>query len=196
MKKMALLFAMLSLAGPVLANDKTFEDFHAVLHLGLTGGGDKIDSGYVDASTGKAVTLSAGGLFQFGAGFEWKKPELPVSARVTLNYHVDRTSASNGSVTFSRTPVEITAAYHVDEKILVGGGARLVSGIKYKSSVSGFSTVSQNYDSTTGLLLQAAYRFNPKAEISARYVSEKYTISGYSGSLDGSHGGLFVAYIF
>jgi len=195
MKKIALLCA-LTLSGAALAEDNLFQDVRAVLHMGLTGGGDKIDTGYVNASTGEAVELSAGGLFQIGAGFEWKKPELPVSARVTLNYHADHTSADNGSVTFSRIPLEVSAAYHVDDHITLGAGARFVSGAKYKSSVSGYSSVSQKFDSTTGLLLQVAYRFNPMIEASARYVSEKYTISGYSGSLDGSHGGAFIAFLF
>lgn len=203
MKKMRMaLFCALAMMGSSAFAGVIADEISIVMQIGATAGGDKIDTGWIDSS-GKSVTVSAGGTVQFGAGLEWKPVAYPISVRATVNLHSDSESASNGSLKFERTPFELTGAYHIDDHVYVGGGMRFVNSIKYSEKVSGYSD-SATFDPTTGLIAEVGYRFNKHFQVSARYVSEEYTANKATSfneirkgeKFDGSHGGIFAAFLF
>ena len=192
MKKIrtALLCALVTMSASAFAADG---DFKVVLQMGITGGGDKLAT--VTFTDGTKESITAGGTFQFGLGAEWQPADLPVSVRATINHHFDSVNASNGDLKFKRSPIELVADYHVDDKIFVGGGLRLVNGVKYTQNVPGNSG-SVDFDNTTGLLAGAGYKFNKHFQVSLRYVSEEYTTTKTGQKFDGSHAGLFTAFLF
>lgn len=193
----ALLFGALS--GNALASDPSApREVFLALSMGLTFGGDTIDSAYY--TDGSSADIKAGGLVQLGLGAEWHRADLPISVRATLNYHADSANASNGSLTLKRIPFELLAHYHFDERFLLGGGLRYVSSNRYKRDVSGDSLNSSAYfDPSLGLVIEAAYKFNKPAQIALRYVHENYKTNGSTaikaGSYNASHVGVFFNYL-
>src|SRR5262245_28206956 len=96
-----------------------------VLGLGLTGGGDTLATVvYTDGSTD---SIKAGGLVHVFGGAEFSLGSA-VTMQATIGYHVDETSgASNGSLRFSRYPVELLGHFQVAPQVRLGGGARFIN---------------------------------------------------------------------
>jgi hypothetical protein len=162
------------------------------LGAGLTYGGDELAS--AQFSDGSSTDLRAGNLMHFKAGVRMGLGEA-VSASASIGYHVDRASASNGSITFDRFPIELLAHYAVNPQWRIGGGVRFVPSAKLNSSGVA-AGINGDFDATTGLVLEAEYLFNPNASVSFRAVSEEYKLSNSNFKRDGSHGAIYVNYYF
>lgn len=179
--------------------------FHFLLNAGITGGGDKI--GTVTYTNGTSQDITAGGLFHFGGGVLWQAPDTPLALEATVNYHVDDTNASNGSVSFTRIPVEAIAYYTGLPRWRFGAGARFVSSPEYKSEITGISNRTLKFKNTVGAIVQVGYGFTPHAWVNVRYVVEKYQPTTYTNngvtsdvsntpSFNGSHAGVNFTYAF
>ncbi|MFC4160380.1 hypothetical protein [Chitinimonas lacunae] len=161
-----------------------------LLTLGLTAGGDKL--GNMIYTNGKSSSVHAGGMVQLGAGLYWRAKDMPLSVKVTGNYHVDGATASNGDLTFRRFPIEFVGAYHFNERWSLGTGPRLVKKPKLSLSLDGQGG-SGEFDDTVGWIVEGAYNFSPKAGFVVRYVKEEYETKGYRPlKFDGSHIGLML----
>lgn len=170
-----------------------------MMSAGITFGGDKIAS--AQFTDGTSQDIRAGGLVQIGGGLIWESQDMPIAASLSVNYHVDDTSASNGSATFSRIPVEAIVYYTGVDKWRFGVGARFVNSAKFTAHIDGEDDTNVKFDNTTGALIEVGYKLSPKAWVNGRIVSEKYKPSGYDGfgnvkSLDGTHGGVNMLYEF
>ena len=175
-------------------SENTASGAHALASFGLTGGGDEI--GNLTYANGTNVTLHAGGLIQFGAGALWQFNDMPIATSLTVNYHVDRANAKNGSVRFQRTPIELLAYYTGAGKWRIGGGARFVSGAKGVVEIDGRSG-STTFSSNTGAVIEVGYGFSPHLWLNVRGVSEKYQEEiPYGKSYDGTHLGVNFVYQF
>jgi hypothetical protein len=167
--------------------------FHFLLGIGLTYGGDTLVT--VPFTDGTTDNVKAGGLLQVYGGGEYRIND-QFAVQATLGYHVsDTRAASNGSVRFTRVPVDLLALYSVTDKVRLGAGAQFVSGPELKGSGVA-SNVSQKYDSTTGAIVEGEYLFSPHVGLKLRYVSEKFTPSNGGAKVDGSHAGLMFNYYF
>lgn len=188
-KNLVCVAALLALAGGASAQGITV---HPLLGGGLTFGGDNLAT--VEYTNGNSETLHAGGLVHLYGGVEVRFTPM-VSAQVNVGYHVDNTTGSNGSLKFDRTPVELLGHFNINDQFRIGGGARFVSGAKLKGSgVLNGEVV--HFQSTTGAVVEAEYFFVRSASVKGRYVSEKYKIDGFSGEVNGSHGGIYLTYYF
>ncbi|HEY8100894.1 MAG TPA: hypothetical protein VIF82_09070 [Burkholderiaceae bacterium] len=193
-----------ALAMPVQA-DQLSGGLHPVLNAGLTFGGDTIAT--TQYTNGTSEDIKAGGLIQLGGGVLWQATDLPLATQLTVNYHVDDTTASNGNATFDRVPIELAFFYTGVDKWRFGGGARFVQTPKYRSHIDGVSDKALNFKNTTGALVEVGYGFTPHMWVNVRYVSERYKpttftnngvttdVSG-SPSYDGSHVGVNFMYAF
>jgi predicted porin len=196
MKKVVSLIAIACAAafsGNAMAQDKAAPAtaIKPFLGFGITYGGDKLATAVYD--NGSETNIRAGNLVQLTAGVEIPLGTL-FSASASVSYHVDNASADNGSLKFDRMPVEVLAHYKLNEQWRIGAGARFVSGATL--SGSGVASIPDvEFDSTTGAVLQAEYKFNPNTSLIVRGVSEKYKVNG-QGSIDGSHFGVLVNYTF
>jgi hypothetical protein len=163
-----------------------------VMGMDFTFGGDKLDTAIYQGGTTKDIT--AGGLVQFKGGAEFAiAPQWTLQA--TIGYHVDRAGATNGSIAFQRFPLEAIAFYQASQQFRIGAGLRAALSPNFsQSGVAG----NANIDLTTklGFVIEGEYMFSPQFGLSVRGVSEKYGVSGYSGTIDGSHGGIGMRYHF
>lgn len=160
---------------------------------GLTFGGDTLAN--VQFSNGSSENIKGGGLFVIYGGLEYRVGTA-VSLQATVGYHVDDTSAaSNGSVRFSRVPVDLLAFYHVNDQVRIGGGVQMVNGPELKGSGVA-SNVNLKFDNATGGVIEGEYLFNPKMGAKLRYVSVKFKPEGGGAKADGSHLGLMFNYYF
>ena len=167
--------------------------FKFLLGAGLTVGGDTLIT--VPFTDGSRDDVKAGGLVHLYGGGELRVMD-SLALQATVGYHINDTrAASNGSVRFTRVPVDVLAMYSANEKIRVGGGVQFVSGPELKGSGVA-SNVSQKFDSTTGAIVEGEYLFTPHAGLKLRYVSEKFTPSDGGSKIDGSHVGLMFSYYF
>lgn len=167
--------------------------FRFLLGTGLTFGGDTLVT--VPFTDGSQDSVKAGGLIQLYGGGEYRFAER-FAVQATVGYHINDTrAASNGSVRFTRVPVDLLALYSVTDNVRLGAGAQFVSGPKLRGSGVA-SNVSQSYDSTTGAIVEGEYLFGAHMGLKLRYVSEKFTPSGGGAKIDGSHAGVMFSYYF
>jgi len=160
---------------------------------GLTAGGDTLIT--VPFTDGSTDTIKAGGLVELYAGGEFRLAER-LALQATVGYHVNDTrAASNGSVRFTRVPVDVLALFDASDKIRLGAGAQFVSNVKLRGSGVA-SNVDQSYDSTVGAIVEGEYLFTPHIGLKLRYVAEKFTPSSGGAKVDGSHVGLLFSYYF
>jgi predicted porin len=196
MKKVVSLIAIACAAafsGNAMAQDKaaSMPAIKPFIGAGLTIGGDKLATAIY--SDGTEADIRAGGFVQLYGGLEFVVgSEWAISASV--GYHLDDASADNGSLKFTRVPVEVLAHYKLNDQWRLGAGARFVSGATLGGS-GVLSAPDVEFDSTTGAVVQAEYRFNPNASVIVRGVSEKYKFRG-NGNIDGSHVGVMLNYTF
>ncbi len=165
---------------------------HFFVGLGITGGGDKLVT--AQYTNGTSVDVTGGGLVQFNAGVDYQFTE-KFSGSLGLGYHVDRANASNGSVTFSRYPVEVLGHYSVTPSLRLGGGLRLVGGAKLQSDGVA-SGINADFGSTTGLVLEGEYVLNARYGFKLRVVEEKYKSNATQKTISGSHAGLMFNFYF
>lgn len=169
------------------------KSFHFILGAGLTGGGETLES--VTYSDGHTEKIRSGGLVAIHGGGEYRFSET-VSMQAVYGYHIDDTSsASNGSVRFSRYPFEFLGHYQVAEQWRLGGGLRVVTNAKLKGTGVA-SNVNAKFDNTTGLVLEAEYFTSRSFGVKIRGVSERYKLSGGGYSASGNHFGLYGNYYF
>jgi hypothetical protein len=165
---------------------------HPVIGMGLTFGGDKIDT--VEYENGASIDVRFGSMLTFYAGADYRITSA-FSMQATIGYHVDNAPGSNGDLRFERMPIELLAYGHIGEKLRVGGGVRYVSNPKIKSS--GAADIGDySFDNAVGGVIEAEYMVMPSLGVKLRYVSEKYKMSGMEGSKDGSHVGFLANYYF
>lgn len=187
MKKLLIGIALLC-AGIVNAQAQE-RTVRGVLGIGATGGGDTLAT--VIYTDGTTDSIKAGGLVHVFGGAEFRVgPQFTVQA--TVGYHVDETSgASNGSLRFSRYPIELLGHFQVAPQFRLGGGARFVSSAKIDSrGVLAGSRI--DFDSTVGGVVEGEWLVTPSIGLKLRYVSEKYKANGVS--VDGNHGGFYFSW--
>ncbi len=174
------------------AQPEVAKPFRFLLGFGLTGGGDKLAR--VAFTNGNSESITAGGLMHLYAGGEYRFAPA-VSAQVNLGFHVDDTSAAtNGSLKFSRMPIELLGHYAVNDKVRLGGGLRVANSAKLKGS--GVLAGSLSFKADPGVVVEGEYMTTPNIGIKLRAVSESYSIKGVSGKVSGDHVGLMLNYYF
>lgn len=165
---------------------------HFFLGFGAGAGGDDL----ITATTtkGDTETISAGNGVTFAAGVDYRiNPSFSLLASIA--YQTDRRKATNGTLEFSRVPVELLAFWHPSANWRIGGGLRYVSNAK----LTGSGVVSMpdiDFDSSTSGVIEAEYLMGPHFGFQLRYVHDSYKVDGYSGKINGDHAALGMRYYF
>jgi hypothetical protein len=167
---------------------------HGFVGMAITGGGKTLVT--VQYSDGSSHNITSGGLVDLKGGFEYRQSGSPLSIQASVGYHVDNTSASNGSVRFSRFPVELLGFWNANEKFRVGGGLRVATGAKLSGSGAASNLGSTSLGSNAGVVVEGEYFFAPQVGATLRWVDEKYTLPNGAGKVDGSHVGVRLNYYF
>jgi hypothetical protein len=188
------LAALCLFAGNVQAQTTTAAEkpLRFFVGMGATFGGDNLATARYP--NGATVNIRAGGVVQFHAGANYKFTD-KISGSLAVGYHFNRASGTNGSITFSRFPVEVLGHYAVTPTVRLGGGLRWIGGAKLSSSGVA-SGVNADFSSTTGAVLEGEYLMSNRFGIKLRYVDESYKINGVQNKVDGSHAGVVFNYYF
>jgi len=166
-----------------------------VFGFGFTGGGDAVLSPPVQYSDGTTDQLYAGSGIHIFGGIEYQAVQ-GLFWRTTLGYHFTSTApATNGDISFSRFPLELTLHTYIAPDLTIGGGLRKSLGV----SVTGTGAVSNvNYamDSNTGWLIQGEYEFNADISLALRLVRETFRVRSTLLDLDAGHVGVYLNFVF
>lgn len=159
-----------------------------VFGLGLTSGGDTLAT--VVFTDGSTESIKAGGLVHVFGGVEFRaSPQ--VTMQINGGYQVDNTGgASNGSLRFSRYPIEVLAHYQINPAFRLGGGARFVTSPKIRGS-GVLSGTDLDFENTTGVVFEGEYLVTPSIGLKLRGVAEKYKPSIGGPSADGNSIGFY-----
>ena len=192
MKKIVFaLTAVLATMGAAQAQAQNPAPLRFLAGLGVSAGGDNLASArYTD---GKSQDIKAGGGVYFTAGADYRiNPQFSVQG--TVNFHIDDTNASNGSIKFKRFPIEVLGYYHVNNDWRIGGGLRYVSGAKLSSSgaAAGMET---KFDNTVSGVIETEYFWTPQFGMKMRYVNETFK-SPYNRDVKANHVGISANYYF
>jgi len=162
-----------------------------VFGIGLTTGGDTLAS--VVFTDGSSQDIRAGGLVHLFGGVEFRATQ-QVTMQVNVGYQVDDTSgASNGSLRFSRYPIEALAHVQLNPNFRLGGGVRFVNNPKVAGS-GVLSGVNLEFDNTTGVVIEGEYLVTNNIGLKLRAVSEKYKPANGGPSADGNHVGFYFSW--
>lgn len=150
----------------------------ASVDAGLALGGDKLAT--VTFTNGDTKTLHAGdGLFA-SMGAQHNFADTDWAFRGTLGFKYNAISASNGTISFTRYPLDLLAIYSHERHHIGFGLAYDMSG---RLDMDGFGP-NADFKNAAGLVLQYQYWM-----FGVRYTSIKYKVSNCSGtcnSIDGS----------
>ena len=146
------LFSAVSLAEPIPTPQS---DTKIGLVLGFAVGGDTL----VDVSfdDGSSESVTAGGGVLVGASIEKNlnlETSYPIFAEFAFNYQTESVDADNGSVSFTRFPIDALLSTKID-KFSVGAG--LTYHLSPTLEGDGFLNVDINYDDAIGTILNATY---------------------------------------
>jgi hypothetical protein len=161
-----------------------------VLGALLTGGGETLASGsyYNDfGDTTGSWKIRSGSLIHLFAGAEYREADSPIAVQLTLGYHIDDTTATDGSVSFSRYPAEALILWQPQDLFRAGVGFRKALGAKLSSSGTASDIGNFNFKSQLGMVVQGEYLVSQNFSLILRWVGERYEVNGVE--IDGNHVG-------
>jgi hypothetical protein len=143
----------------------------------------------VTYTNGSTANLRAGGTTDFRGGIDWRAPGANYGVQASIGYFTDKANASNGSVSFNRTPLEVVGYWSANDTFRAGLGLRKTGTAKLSGSGAASNLGSTSFKGGTGLLAEGEWMFGAHMGLGLRYVSEKYTAPNGT-KVNGSHGGL------
>jgi hypothetical protein len=163
----------------VQALDTTFH-----YKAGLDTGGDTLVT--VIFTNGDRQNIKANNGLFFGGGVSIVNDAKDIETEIALTYKVDDITATNGSVTWSRWPIDALVFYRMPS-VRIGGGLtyHLNPDLSGNGVVGGLNV---NFKNSLGYILQADWRINDKLSLGARYTILDYELSGTTNRKVGSNG--------
>jgi hypothetical protein len=193
MKTVVISAALAAFALTASAQGQDSRPVRALVGLGFTFGGDKLAT--ADFTDGTSDTIHAGGLIAVYGGVEIRATDM-LALQTTVGYHVDQTrAASNGSLRFSRYPVDVLALFSLNDKVRLGGGIEFVNNPKLTGR-GAVGTFNVEFKNSAGLVLEGEYLITRNFGMKARAASHKFKVEGSSEEVNGSYGGLMLNYYF
>lgn len=189
--KKTFIAAALALGAIASAHAQDFK-VRPLLGAGFTFGGDTLVT--VTYNDGSSEDIKGGGLVHLYGG-----AEVPLGTamalQATIGYHVDNSSGRDGSVRFSRMPIDLIALYRLNDQFRIGAGAQIINNPELKGSgvASGLNVKFKN---ATGVVLEGEYTVSPNAGVKLRYVNAKFKPEVGTGEADGNHLGLMLNWYF
>ena len=153
------------------------------------GGDTLVEITYVD---GSKADIDAGRGLVIGGGVNLGiTPEIFLQAAASWKF-TTVPQASNGDLTWTRFPLELSAFYKMD-KIRVGGGIAYHMANKLKGTGIA-SAYNVDFDDALGFNLGVEYKMSDKFAITSRYTIIDYSASG--GSANGNSFGVGMNWYF
>ena len=189
MKRLRLLFPLVLLFAASRASALGMY-FEGGLHFG---GDDLVKVTYTD---GSSDSIQAGRLLSLAIGVT-EQISYNVQGRVSLGYKYDFIKADNGTVSFSRMPLDILAMYY-KHQWMFGGGLTFHLSPEVEVDVTPSVTGPPAYDTAYGLVL--AFDYNTYGYYQRDwYLGGRVTLINYknpTGSFSGNSVGVVFGYMF
>ncbi len=149
-----------------------------LIRMAFDFGGDEL--GKVVWTDGKTTTLKAGQLATFSGGVLYH-PDAPWALEATLGYKFDKANASNGTIGFTRVPLDVVASFqHGGHRLGVGPTVHFAP--EFSCDATGVCNYKYKYDTALGAIAQYAYGLpvgrNAGLELAVRYTMIEYKGSG------------------
>jgi hypothetical protein len=161
-----------------------------LLRMNFDFGGDTVDYGAF--TNGDEWKIKAGQLFTFAGGVI-VHPDAPWAVEATAGYKFDQVNGSNGTIKFTRIPVDVVVSWAPGGHRL-GAGATVHVSPTYRCDVSGLCDITADWDTAFGAIVQYAYGLkvgdNGAFDVGARYTYIQYAGTGLPDR-DGSAFGFF-----
>jgi len=155
-------------------------DVRPMVKAGFDFGGDKLITViFTDGST-KSINANEG--LYFGGGVSILSDSKDIETEVSLSYKFTGINASNGSIDWTRFPLEVLVFYRLPQFRLGGG---LTYHLSPKLSGSGVASGNLKFDDSAGFVLQADYLLQ-KITVGLRYTSLEYKLGGASVKSNGA----------
>lgn len=166
---------------------------------GVSFGGDELASGRY--TNGSSFSIKAGGGLMLNLGVAVALTD-KVDGVVTVGYHSASTNASNGDVSFKRTPVELLGFYALDKNWRLGGGLRSAGSAQLSGSGAASNVGTVDFNNSMGTVLEVQYLMDKNSQsrarwgVSGRYVMESFEEKTTKASVNGNHLGLSVIFMY
>lgn len=172
-------------------NEHRLPTTRPVFGIGLTGGGDFLAA--VPFDDGTVQNIYAGRFLHMFLGLEHQNAP-GYFFRGTLGYHSDSVSGVNGSVSFSRLPLEFSTHFYVADRVTLGLGARKSLGVSLDGASVGLMPIPMT--SNLGWLAQMEYELSPEFSLAMRLVHETFQVNSTGMTVDGGHAGMYFNVVF
>lgn len=162
------------------------------LGVAATGGGDDLVTARY--SNGDTYTLRAGNLVHLQGGVEIFAGPV-ASVMLSAGYHFDHASARNGSITFSRIPIEAIGSVYLHPRWRIGVGARYTANPRLSGERFG-TDLGESFKAGLGPVIEGEFFATPWLGIRVRAVAEKFKSKNNAPDVDGNHIGVGVNFYF
>jgi hypothetical protein len=160
-----------------------------LIRMNFDFGGDVVEE--VSWTNGDSTKLKAGQLITFAGGVLYR-PQAPWALETTLGYKFDKANGSNGTIEFTRIPLDVIASW-ANGGHRLGGGATLHFSPTFRCDATGVCSTTSSFDTALGGIVQYAYGYaigNHGYDVGVRYTKIRYAGSGLP-TIDGSGFGFF-----
>jgi hypothetical protein len=195
------LLACTLVLGCVLAHAEAPSKWRFLGRVGMGFGSAALDSGIYQGGT--SWELSAGNGLKYALGADYRISE-KVTLQATVGKELSTVPASNGDLTFNRTPVELLGFVDLSKDFRLGAGLRNSTNSSVSSSGAGNNYPSiGNWSASVGAVVEAQYIFDSKMKadggvsqfgVNLRLVSENFTKDAVTKSGDHYEVGVFLYY--
>jgi len=175
-------------ASPGIHGTQT-RDLGFLLRMNFDFGGDTMSE--IRWSNGDTTKLKAGQLFTFAGGVLYH-PRAFWALETTIGYKFDKANGSNGTIEFTRIPLDVIASWAFGGSRL-GAGPTLHFSPTFNCDASGVCSTKSTFDTAVGGIVQYAYGFavnNHGYDLGVRYTFIRYSAGGVA-TVDGSGVGFF-----
>lgn len=165
-----------------------------IISAGYTDGGDELIS--VQFEDGENDKIKAGGKLLIAAGIAFS-PSPSTEIQLTIGYHFDNLSASNGDASFERFPIDALLFRRIDRH-RIGGGLTIHLSPKAEIDIDGMEREVINFDASPGLVLEYDYQVANQVWAGLRYTHIDYKKDAAFGNIkvNGNHVGLMAQFRF
>ncbi len=159
-----------------------------VFEFGVYGGGDKLAG--ATFTNGSSESIHAGGLLDLSVGVRFDVAD-NLETQFTIGYRFDSIDATNGSIEWTRVPLEGKIFYLADD-FRIGGG--FTYHLNPTLEGDGVATSKFDFDNATGFVFEVDYLGWQQVFLGLKLTSIDYEVDNIT--VDGNSTGLIVGFRF
>ncbi|MBD1567571.1 outer membrane beta-barrel protein [Vibrio sp. S12_S33] len=184
------------LLGLLISSSAYSKELSGVLGVGYGFGGDELFQGIYNSGESDEINANDGLSIFGGIDYQFSNQFF---IRGTIGYKSESIDASNGEVTFSKVPFELSLFRNFENHKL-GAGVTYHTGVELECSVAGLCNSTVDFKDAAGFIAQYEYAFAPlvigRFSVGAKYTYINYKLDSNNTEFDGSGFDIHLAYMF